>query len=555
LRETITVLVKKALEGVASQQGLDIRIPVPVIEMTRDRKFGDYATNAAMVMASRSGGNPADLARLISEKMLEIDRDGNLEDVSVAGPGFINMTMSPVFWTRILRSVMREGEDFARTDLGKGRRIQVEFVSANPTGPLHVGHGRGAALGDALANILVYSGFQVEREYYINDGGNQIQTLGRSVYARYARLHGLEAPFPEEGYKGEYIVDIARQLKEKEGACYLEMPDREAIEKIAVRAASIILEDIKGDLEEFGVHFDVWFSEKMLLEGGKVGEALEDLKARGCLYDDEGALWFRSTGMGDDKDRVLVKSDGSLTYFASDIAYHRDKFERGFDSVIDIWGADHHGYVARMKAAVQALGRDYDDLQVLLLQLVNLSRKGLPVAMSTRAGEFVTLREVREEVGRDAARFIFLTRKADSKLDFDLELAKERSNDNPVYYVQYAHARICSVLRNAEERGVPVAGPDEVDPSLLSLPEEKELVRYLAALPDVIEGAALAMEPHRVTIYLRGISTTLHNYYYHHRILDNDENLTAARLALVAGVRTVIAKALALLGVSAPERM
>jgi arginyl-tRNA synthetase len=555
LRETLTVLVKRALDMVVAEKGVDVQVPVPVIEMTRDRKFGDYATNAAMVMASRTGEDSRELARQISEKMREVDQGKDLEKVSVAGPGFVNMTMSPRFWIRILRAVMMEGEDFARTSVGEGRKVQVEFVSANPTGPLHVGHGRGAALGDALANILECAGFQVQREYYINDAGNQIQTLGKSVYTRYLQLLGRDVPFPEEGYKGEYIGDIAARVKEEEGDRYLSMSEPEAAEAVAVRSATIILDDIRKDLEEFGVHFDVWFSEKKLLNDGKVDEALEDLRDRGCLYSSEGALWFNSTERGDDKDRVLVKGDGSLTYFASDIAYHRDKYERGFDEVIDIWGADHHGYVARMKAAVQAFGRDYDDLQVLLLQLVSLSRKGQPVAMSTRAGEFVTLREVRDEVGRDAARYIFLTRKADSKLEFDLELAKERSNDNPVYYVQYAHARICSVLRNAEERGIPVPGPDDVDPSLLTLVEERELVRYIGALPDVIEGAALAMEPHRITTYLRDISTTLHNYYYHHRILDNDSSMTAARLALVLGVRTVIARALSLLGVSAPERM
>lgn len=555
MRETLTVLVKRALDMVAEEQGIETETLVPMIEMTRDRKFGDYATNSAMILASGTGRNPRDLARLMCEKMADLDKDRDLEKITVAGPGFINMTMSTRFWVRILRAVLVEGGDFVRTSVGEGRKIQVEFVSANPTGPLHVGHGRGAALGDALANILECNGFQVEKEYYINDAGNQIQTLGKSVYARYLQMLGRDVPFPEDGYKGEYIKDIAKQVNQSEGDRYLEIPEKEAIEKIAALSAELILDDIKDDLEDFGVHFDAWFSEKTLLDGGKVNDALEDLKSRGCLYTREGALWFNSTERGDDKDRVLVKSDGSLTYFASDIAYHRDKFERGFDRVIDIWGADHHGYVARMKAATQALGRSHHDLQVLLLQLVSLSRKGQPVAMSTRAGEFVTLREVRGEVGRDAARFIFLTRKADSKLDFDLELAKERSNDNPVYYVQYAHARICSVLRNAEERGVPVPGPDGVDPSLLTLPEERELIRYIAALPDIVESAALAMEPHRITNYLRDISTTLHNYYYHYRILDNDAALTAARLALVLGVRTVIAEALSLLGVSAPERM
>jgi arginyl-tRNA synthetase len=529
--------------------------PIPFIEMTRDRKFGDYATNVAMILASKTGTKPRDLALDLSERIRGIDGGKDVREVSVAGPGFINLTMSSGFWTRILQTVLEEGGDFAQTDIGAGREVQVEFVSANPTGPLHVGHGRGAALGDALANILQCAGFNVKREYYINDAGNQIQTLGRSVHARYLSLFGRDTAFPEEGYHGEYITRIAALLKRREGDRYLRVPESEAVSALADLAADLILDDIREDLEEFGVCFDVWYSEKRLLSEGKVNETLEDMQARNSLYRHEGALWFRSTDRGDDKDRVMVKSDGSHTYFASDVAYHRDKYDRGFDKVINIWGADHHGYVARMKAAVQALGRDPDDLQVLLLQLVSLSRKGQPVAMSTRAGEFVTLREVREEVGRDAARFIFLTRKADSKLEFDLDLAKEQSNDNPVYYVQYAHARICSILRNAKERGVAEPRQEDVDPTFLDLPEERELIRYMAALPDVVEGAAFDMEPHRITNYLRDISTTLHNYYYHHRVLADDPAVTAARLALVMGVRTVIAKALSLLGVSAPERM
>jgi len=555
LNDTLTVYVRRALEMLASEGRIQEPIPIPVIEMTRDRKFGDYATNVAMVLSSRTGDNPRDLAGEIAGKIRAADIGDELEDVSVAGPGFINMTMSPAFWTRILRSVLKEGEEFARSDIGAGRKIQVEFVSANPTGPLHVGHGRGAALGDALANILECSGFKVEREYYINDAGNQIQTLGRSVFTRYLQAFGRDVSFPEEGYRGAYILEIAALLKETEGDHYLDMPEEEAIESMATRASELILEDIKSDLEEFGVCFDLWFSEKKLLGRGKVDETLEDLTSRGCLYRHEGALWFNSTGKGDDKDRVMVKSDGLLTYFATDVAYHRDKFDRGFDGVVDIWGADHHGYVARMKAAVRALGREPDDLQVLLLQLVSLSRKGQPVAMSTRAGEFVTLREVRGEVGCDAARFIFLTRKADSKLDFDLDLAKEQSNDNPVYYVQYAHARICSILRNSEERGVAIPRPEDVDPALLNLPVERELIRSMAALPEVVESAALVMEPHRVTTWLRDISASLHNYYFHHRVLTDDPAVTNARLALVLGVRTVIAKALSLLGVTAPERM
>lgn len=551
----MTYIVKKALDLAVSEGKLQGDLPIPIIEMTRERKFGDYATNVAMVIGSKQGIKPRELAAEIARMIQDADTDGDVSDVSVAGPGFINLTMSPGFWSRILKTVLEEGENFACSDLGAGKQVQVEFVSANPTGPLHVGHGRGAALGDALANILQCVGFKVQREYYINDAGNQIRTLGVSVHARYLELHGRDVIFPEEGYKGDYIKEIAGQLVKEEGDQFLNMSEEKAVEKMAVKSASIILDDIRQDLEEFGVRFDVWFSEKDLLDRGDVQKALDDLEERGNIFRQDGALWFRATDKGDDKDRVLIKSDGSLTYFASDVAYHRDKFERGFDTVINIWGADHHGYVPRMKASIQGLGKDSDALQIVLVQFVSLLRKGQPVAMSTRSGEFVTLREVRDEVGRDAARFIFLTRKSDSKLDFDLDLAKEKSNDNPVYYVQYAHARICSILRNAKEQKISIPEPGSVDLTLLDLPEEKELIRHMAALPDVIEGVAISMEPHRITTYLRDVATTLHSYYYHHRVLTDDDRVTGARLAMVLGVRTAIAKALALLGVSAPERM
>ncbi len=547
--------MKRALELAVSEGKLQGDLPGPIIEMTRERKFGDYATNIAMVLASKQGINPRELAEELALLIREVDTDGDVSDVSVAGPGFINITMSPGFWSRVLKTVLEKGEDFACSDIGAGKQVQVEFVSANPTGPLHVGHGRGAALGDALANILQCVGFKVQREYYINDAGNQIRTLGISVHARYLELSGRDVVFPEDGYKGDYIREIADRLVKEDADLYRNLSEEKAVEVMAVKSATLILDDIRQDLEEFGVCFDVWFSEKDLLDRGEVQKTLEDMEERGTVFRHEGALWFRSTDKGDDKDRVLVKSDGSLTYFASDVAYHRDKYKRGFDTVINIWGADHHGYVARMKASVQGLGRDPDDLRIVLVQFVSLVRKGQPVAMSTRSGEFVTLREVRDEVGRDAARFIFLTRKADSKLEFDLELAKEKSNDNPVYYVQYAHARICSILRNAREQGVPIPDPGSVDLTLLDLPEEKELIRHMAALPDVIEGAAISMEPHRITTYLRETATTLHSYYYHHRVLMDDARVTGARLAMVLGVRTAIAKALALLGVSAPERM
>ncbi|MEE8546598.1 MAG: arginine--tRNA ligase [bacterium] len=556
LKNSITDIVYSAVKMAASEGVVpQDELPIPIIEITRDRKFGDYATNIAMVLASRVKENPRVIAEKLAEWIKKTDGGGMIHDIQIAGPGFINLTMTEEFWAGTLKSVLTEGETYADNNIGRGRKVQVEFVSANPTGPLHVGHGRGAALGDALANVLAASGYDVSREYYVNDAGNQIDTLGRSVRARYLELFGKEDQFPEEGYRGEYIRDIAMTLKEKRGDVYLDGNPESDTKEIAEYSAGVIMDDIKDDLEQFGILFNHWFYESSLFDNGDVDLTLKDLEGRNHLYREEGALWFKSTPLGDDKDRVVIKADGSATYFASDLAYHRNKFSRGFDKVINIWGADHHGYIERMKAGVVALGRDRDDLEVILVQLVNLLRGGKPVAMSTRAGEFVTLREVLEEVGKDAARFIFLTRKADSKLDFDLDVAKARSNDNPVYYVQYAHARICSILRNAEENGFKLPSPEDVNIGALKLPEEKELIRHMAALPDVIEGAAMALEPHRLTNYLRDISTSLHNYYFHHRVLSDDPSLTEARLALMVTVRTAIAKGLGLLGVSTPERM
>jgi len=556
LKNPLTDIISSAVKMAASDGGVpQDELPVPIIEITRDRKFGDYATNIAMVLASRVNEDPRVIADKLVEWINKTDGGKTIHDIQIAGPGFINMTMTEDFWAGTLKSVLTEGAAYADNNIGQGRKVQVEFVSANPTGPLHVGHGRGAALGDALANVLAASGYDISREYYVNDAGNQIDTLGRSVRARYLELFGKEEQFPEEGYKGEYIRDIARTLKESRGDDYLDGKPESDTGEIAEYAAAMILDDIKDDLEQFGILFDRWFSERSLFDNGDVDRALEDLEGRDHLYREEGALWFRSMSLGDDKDRVVIKADGSATYFASDLAYHRNKFSRGFDKVINIWGADHHGYIERMKAGVVAVGKHRDDLEVILVQLVNLLRDGKPVAMSTRAGEFVTLREVLEEVGRDAARFIFLTRKADSKLDFDLAVAKARSNDNPVFYVQYAHARICSILRNAEENGFKLPSPEEISLGALKLPEERELIRHIAALPDIIEGAAMALEPHRLTNYLRDISTSLHNYYYHHRVLSDDPSLTEARLALMVAVRIAIAKGLELVGVSAPERM
>jgi arginyl-tRNA synthetase len=428
-------------------------------------------------------------------------------------------------------------------------------VSANPTGPLHVGHGRGAAVGDVLARVLEAAGFRVEREYYVNDAGNQMRILGRSVYLRYRERLGYPVDFPEDHYRGEYIRDLARAAEELFGRHFEHMSEEAAVAELGAWAGGRILEGIRTDLEGFGVCFDRWYSESDLYTSGAVDRILQDLEQRGIAYRSEGALWLRTAEHGDEKDRVLVKSDGLKTYFSSDIAYHLEKFQRGYDEVVDVWGADHHGYVPRMKAALAAVEISPSRLQVLLVQFVNLLREGKPVGMSTRAGEFVTLAEVVQEVGRDAARFLFLTRSCDAPLDFDLEVAKRQTTDNPVFYVQYAHARICSVFREAGERGAESAEPASADLGLLTLEEEREILKLLYLYPEVLEAAALEREPHRLVYHLQELAARFHAYYNKYRFLGEDLGLSAARLCLASGVRTVLNNGLSLLGVAAPEAM
>lgn len=523
------------------------------VEVPNVASHGDWATNAALVMAKAEKRAPRDLAAVLI-KYIE-DPDGYLERIEIAGPGFINFTLSPKWWRTVLREAVRRGPEYGRIDIGQGRRVQVEFVSANPTGPLHVGHGRGAAVGDALARVLEAAGFKVSREYYINDAGRQMQTLGRAVLYRYLQLWGREVDFKTDLYQGDYIKDLAAKIRDHEGDKYLNMPEDEAIAAIYPWAAARILEGIRDDLKDFGVLFETWFSEKSLYETSQVDAALKDLRDRGFLYDEGGALWFAATRFGDDKDRVLVKSDGEKTYFASDIAYHRDKYGRGFERVINLWGADHHGYVSRLKSGVEALGYERGRLEVILVQLVSLLRGGVPMAMSTRAGEFVTLKEVVDEVGSDAARFFFLTRRSDSHLDFDLETAKSQSAENPVYYIQYAHARIASVFKTAAEKGLTAPGPDEADLTLLAEAEETALMKHLAAFPDLVEGAAANLEPHRLTHYLTELAKHFHPYYNRHRFVSDNLELSKARLVLARAVKQVTANGLNLLGINAPESM
>ncbi|MBO8153429.1 arginine--tRNA ligase [Thermovirga sp.] len=549
-------LIRDAVLELADERGIKIEESVEVeVERPKREEHGDWATNIALQYSKVFGEKPRDLAMGIVNKL---GSNPYIEKAEVAGPGFINFTLSRKWISELLINVIKDGPDFGRVNVGKGRKVQVEFVSANPTGPLHVGHGRGAAVGDVCANILAFAGWDVQREYYINDAGLQIDLLGKSTQARYFEICGEpgKAPFPEDGYKGAYIYELAQQILDEEGNRFLEIPPEESLPYFKDYACRVILEGIKKDLADFGVNFDMWFSEKSLYEGDLLQRTLETLKSNGYAYEADGATWFKATAFSDDKDRVLIRSNGAPTYFMSDIMYHKNKFDRGFDMVIDVWGADHHGYIPRMKAAVQALGRSPEDLQVLLIQFVNLLRGGKQVSMSTRSGEFVTLREVMEEVGVDAARYFFVMRRSDSHLDFDLDLAKSSTNENPVFYVQYAHARIHSIFREAKSRGVSMPeNLESVDFSLLSSQEEVSLIRKIGSFPEEMAKAAEELAPHRVTFYLYDISSAFHSFYNAHRVLGVEPELEKARLCLVEACRVVIANSLKLLGVSAPEKM
>jgi arginyl-tRNA synthetase len=524
------------------------------IEAPKSQQHGDMATNIAMVMPKEKGQNPRLLAEEIKAELLASCPE--IEAIEIAGPGFINITFKPVFWQEVALAALENEANFGRIDVGQGRKVQVEYVSANPTGPLHIGHGRGAAVGDSLTRILRFTGHEVETEYYLNDAGRQMRLLGLAVWVRYQQACGIEIEFPEDCYRGDYIKDISNALLAEQGRTLLDLPEEEALDLCYERGMTDILNGIKQDLIDFRVEHKHWFSEKSLVDGGQVEASLNRLLAEGRAYEKDGALWFRSTDHGDDKDRVLRKSDGFLTYFASDIAYHDNKIGRGFDMMVDIWGADHHGYVPRMKAAIEALGKDRESLQVILVQLVNLIQGGEQIAMSTRAGKFETLADVCAEVGVDAARFIFLSRKSDSHLDFDLDVVKQQSMDNPVYYVQYAHARISSLMRKAEEQGVALPEPSSALMALLTTPEDAALFKALDAFEDTLELAARTLSPHHVSYYLMELAGLLHRYYTVHHILSGeDQSLLQARILLFRAVAGVLGTGLDLLGVSAPERM
>jgi len=536
-------------EGMFTTPGM----PDFVVEVPRNKSHGDLAVNLAMVLAKSEKRPPREIALALLDNIK--DDTGVIEKMEIAGPGFINFYLKETVWHTVLKRIEEEADRFGSCTMGNGTKIMIEFVSANPTGPLHIGHGRGAAVGDAVANILAFAGYEVEREYYINDVGVQMQNLGKSVFLRYCELLKKEVPFPDGLYRGSYIYGIAKEMILKHGGTLLETPEQEAVGLCTAFASRRILKDIQNDLELFGVHFDTWFSEKALFDSNDVQASIAYFKDRGLAYEKDGALWFKASEYGDEKDRVMIKEDGNTTYFTSDIAYHQNKFKRGFNHVVDIWGADHHGYIPRVRSFLSALDINQDAFHVILVQMVNLLRDGKPVAMSTRAGEFVTLREVIDEVGTDAARFIFLTRRSDAQLDFDLDVAKKQNDENPVYYVQYAHARICSIISFAEEKDFAVPSFDDIDTALLCELEEIDLVKKLSHFPEVIEGSARSYEPHRIAAYLQELVAQFHSYYNKHRVITDNRDLSTARLFLMSGIKRVLNNGLSLLGVYAPTKM
>jgi len=553
--ETAADIIKNAIDNLRRNGGIKKEdIPDIIIERPKRDEFGDYATNVAMLLAPKEARPPRQIAEAIVK---EIKPSVYVKKAEIAGPGFINIFMQDDYWFNLLKEVYSLKERYGTSNIGAGKKIQVEFVSANPTGPLHIGHGRGAAVGDALVNILKAAGYDVAKEYYINDRGRQIETLGRSVYLRYLELFGKGMELPEDAYKGGYIKDLASDYKQKFGdSCAVMGYKEDTVSKFAEFAKGELLEFIKKDLQDFGVEFDKWFSENEDLYNRKiVAKVIEELETKGVVFEEEGAKWFRTTMFGDDKDRVLRKADGELTYFASDIAYHKNKIERGLQRMVNIWGADHHGYEARVRASLRAFGYDDSALKIIFIQLVSLLRNGVLVPMGKREGEFVTLRQVIDEVGKDACRFFFLMRKSDAHLDFDLELAKKQAPENPVFYVQYAHARICSVIKHAKDKKIAIPDTKGVNIRLLSVKEELDIIKKLAFFPDIVKGSAITMEPHRITFYLQDLAAMFHPYYNKNRVVTEDAKLTDARLYLCESVRIVLQNGLRLLGISAPEEM
>ncbi|MDZ5721055.1 arginine--tRNA ligase [Bacillus sp. SXabc123] len=546
LKEEIKAAVLKA--GLAEES----QIPNVILETPKDKTHGDYSTNMAMQLARVAKKAPRQIAE---EIVAHFDKGkASIEKLDIAGPGFINFYMNNQYLTKLIPSVLEAGEAYGETNIGNGERVQVEFVSANPTGDLHLGHARGAAVGDSLCNVLSKAGYDVSREYYINDAGNQINNLALSVEVRYFEALGLEKPMPEDGYRGEDIIAIGKRLAEEYGDRFVNEEESERLAFFRDYGLKYELEKLRKDLENFRVPFDVWYSETSLYQNGKIDKALEALREKGHVYEEDGATWFRSTAFGDDKDRVLIKKDGSYTYLLPDIAYHKDKLDRGFDKLINVWGADHHGYIPRMKAAIEALGYEKGTLEVEIIQLVHLYKNGEKMKMSKRTGKAVTMRDLIEEVGLDAVRYFFAMRSADTHMDFDLDLAVSTSNENPVYYAQYAHARICSMLRQGEEQGLKPAA--DLDFSHIQSEKEYDLLKTIGGFPEAVAEAAEKRIPHRVTNYIYDLASSLHSFYNAEKVIDpENEEKSRARLALMKATQITLNNALQLIGVSAPEKM
>ncbi|HBQ26448.1 MAG TPA: arginine--tRNA ligase [Syntrophomonas sp.] len=554
LHNLLEELIIEAIEACREEGQLDYQqLPDFVIEVPREKGHGDFACNIAMLLAREARMVPRKIAETIVT-MINSKSHLQIEKIEVAGPGFINIFLNNS-WLYDIPVLVTELEGRYGYNPRLDQRVQVEFVSANPTGNLHMGNARGGAIGDTLANILDRAGYDVQREFYINDAGNQIEIFTDSLETRYLQLNGYDLPFPEDGYAGQDVVETVKRIISHYGKQLLDMSSDERRKILLDYALEEKVKYIRKTLENFGVNYDVWFSEKTLHKTGKIDEVVNYLQEKGYVYEGEDALWFKSTLFGDEKDEVIMRANGIPTYFAADIAYHKDKFERGFDWVINVWGADHHGHVARMKGAMEALGYDPDKLDILLMQLVRLYRGGNIVRMSKRTGTTVSLDELIEEVGRDAARYFFVMRSPDSHLDFDLELAKQQNQENPVYYVQYAHARICSIFRQAEAAGVRMSGIAEIDPSLLQEKEELALLRKIADFPEEICVAARAMAPQRIARYVLELAGLFHSFYNHHRVLHQDQALQNARLLLMYITRITIKNSLDILGVNSPERM
>ncbi|MBY6054287.1 arginine--tRNA ligase [Cytobacillus firmus] len=545
LKQEIKDAVVKA--GLAAEE----QIPDVILEIPKEKSHGDYSTNMAMQLARVAKKAP----RVIAEELIASfdSSKASIEKIEIAGPGFINFYMNNAYLTDLIPAVLGAGDQYGETTVGNNQKIQVEFVSANPTGDLHLGHARGAAVGDSLCNILDKAGYDVSREYYINDAGNQINNLALSVEARYFQALGLDKEMPADGYHGEDIIGIGKKLADEHGDKYVNADEKERFDFFREYGLKYEMAKLKQDLEDFRVPFDVWYSETSLYHNGKIDTALQALKDNGHIYEEEGATWFRSTTFGDDKDRVLIKNDGSYTYLTPDIAYHKDKLERGFEKLINIWGADHHGYIPRMKAAIQALGYDRDALEVEIIQLVHLYKNGEKMKMSKRTGKAVTMRDLVEEVGLDATRYFFAMRSADTHLDFDLDLAVSQSNENPVYYAQYAHARISSILRQGEEQGM---SAEAADYSLISTEKEIDVLKKIGEFPQAVGEAAQKRMPHRITNYIYELASSFHSFYNAEKVLDAENpERTKARLALIKAVQTTLKNSLKLIGVSAPEKM